>query len=278
MKNNKKQRQSVTRRNKFRVVRTQNLQSSKVIAKNLKIKAGQHAHRQDKTAVSKDRKGRNADRLVNIKKQQPKTSRYPINKNKNNNTKTVKSPAAIRKEAAAAAEQAAINLKETQAVNKARTITTGAEFLEFISKNVGTRANDIIDVLLAGPCVDDKISESLTMKLNETRRMLNMLNTYGIVRYNINKNNEGWLSFIWYLDYDAVDMLGNKVTTELKTQQVLPENCNDFFVCMDCSEKTRMVLPFELAFEAKFKCSCGKNLTMINKEQAEHIYMAAAHQ
>ena len=166
-------------------------------------------------------------------------------------------------------------VKDAEAKVRAQSLVSDPSFLEFISKNVGTKANDIITTLMEGPRVDDKIAEALSLKLNETRRMLNMLNTYGVVRYNINKNNEGWLSFVWYLDYGAVEVLNTKVKSVFEDKGTLPEGCNDFFVCPVCSEKHKIVLPFEVAFENKFKCSCGKGLTMISRERAEQMYSQA---
>ncbi len=157
-------------------------------------------------------------------------------------------------------------------MNKAREFIAEPLFSEYISKNVGARANDVITALIEKPWVDDKLSEHLSLKLNETRRVLNILNTYGVVRYNINKNSDGWLTFIWYLDVEAMDVLNNTVKSDIEKKQVLPDNCNDFFVCSACSKKHNIVLPFELAFENKFRCNCGKMLVMISKDQAEQLY------
>lgn len=167
-------------------------------------------------------------------------------------------------------------LKDTEVMegemDKVRESVSDPHFLDYISKNVGIKANDIINILIEGPRVDDKVSEILSLKLNETRRMLNMLNNYGVVRYTINKNSDGWLTFVWYLDADAVTVLNGKVKAELSARSVLPQDCNDFFVCKNCSKKHSMVLQFEVAFENKFRCECGKPLIRVSKERAEELY------
>lgn len=147
-------------------------------------------------------------------------------------------------------------------------------FLEFISRNVGTRANEIISTLIEGPLVDDKIAEDLSLKLNETRRMLNMLNSYGLVRYNINKNNEGWLSFVWYLDFESVKDLDARIKRSVE-REVLPAGCNDFFMCPECVKTHNLALTFEVAFDNKFRCGCGKKLVMISRSEAETMYRTA---
>ena len=104
--------------------------------------------------------------------------------------------------------------------------------------------------------------------------MLNVLNTYGLVRYNIDKNNEGWLSFVWYLDFESVKGLNTKIKTNTN-REVLPAGCNDFFVCQECSKSHKIVLPFEVAFDNKFRCGCGKKLAPISRIEAEQMYRTA---
>ena len=164
--------------------------------------------------------------------------------------------------------------KAAASMNNARISVSEPSFSEFISRNVGTRANDILSTLISGPLVDDKIAEQLSLKPNETRRMLNVLNTYGLVRYNINKNNEGWLSFMWYLDFESIKGLETKINTNTGSE-VLPAGCNDFFVCSECSKSHKIVLPFEVALDNKFRCGCGKKLESISRLDAEQMYRTA---
>ncbi len=148
---------------------------------------------------------------------------------------------------------------------------------DYISKNIGSGANNILNLLVDEPNVDEKIAEILKLKLNETRRMLNLLSNYGLVKYNTNKDSNGWLTFVWYMDYESVDVFSKKVleATEIKTS-FLPDDCNDFFICKNCSKSHTMIVSFETAYDNKFKCVCGKELSMIEKEKAEELYKSAS--
>ncbi len=173
-------------------------------------------------------------------------------------------------------EQLDIHNKEVAdaALGKTREVVSETFFCEYITKAVGSHANNIIGKLLDGPKVDEKLSEILNIKLNETRRVLNVLNSYGIVRYNINKDSNGWLTFLWYIDHNSVGTFREHIMQSTTAKSSLPEGCNDFFACPSCSKKQRMVLPFEIAFDNSFKCSCGKALKSVSREEAEGIYNA----
>ena len=107
--------------------------------------------------------------------------------------------------------------------------------------------------------------------------MLNLLNNFGMVKYNINKDNNGWLTFVWYVDFGSVDTFSKKIKELSETKiSYLPENCNDFFICKDCSKTHALVVPFETAFEAEFKCICGKGMIMIDKVKAEELYKSTS--
>lgn len=159
-----------------------------------------------------------------------------------------------------------------KAIDRTREIISDGVFKEHLSKNVGGGAGAIVNALLEGPLADEKLSEALGIKPNETRRVLNVLNSYGIVRYNINKDSNGWLTFIWYIDHDSVITVRDQLQKSIEAKRALPEDCNDFFACPSCSAKHAAVLPFTDAFEALFKCSCGKSLKRVSKEEAENIY------
>lgn len=144
---------------------------------------------------------------------------------------------------------------------------------EYVSKNVGSGANNILNLLVEKPDVDEKIAEILKLKLNETRRMLNLLNNYGLVKYNINKDSNGWLTFVWYMDYESVDQFSKKILEMSETKvNFLPQDCNDFFICNTCSKSHTMVVSFETAFDTQFKCVCGNKLSMIERDKAEELY------
>ncbi|MGC8479852.1 MAG: hypothetical protein ACP5M9_04290, partial [Candidatus Micrarchaeia archaeon] len=138
---------------------------------------------------------------------------------------------------------------------------------------VGSVGNIVLNFLVEKPDVDENISEVLKIKLNETRRVLNLLNSYGLLKYNTNKDANGWLTFVWYMDYNSVDQFLEKVE-EFNNSKViyLPKDCNDFFICNNCSKTHTMIVSFETAFDSQFKCVCGSKLSMIERSKAEDLY------
>lgn len=146
-----------------------------------------------------------------------------------------------------------------------------ARFLDYIAKNVGSQANDVLKELSKGPRKDEQLAETVSIKLNEVRRVLNLLNKHGIVRYDVKRDSSGWLTFEWHVDYvafsDFYTSLNQKVEMPMSA---LPENCNDFFICAGCSKKQAGLLyPFDVAYEKSFKCNCGKNLEALTRMEAE---------
>ncbi|MGC8533770.1 MAG: hypothetical protein ACP5MV_04060, partial [Candidatus Parvarchaeum sp.] len=51
------------------------------------------------------------------------------------------------------------------------------------------------------PKTDDALANELSVKVNEVRRVLNLLSGYGITKYDTEKDSKGWLTFNWYVDY-----------------------------------------------------------------------------
>ncbi len=146
-------------------------------------------------------------------------------------------------------------------------------FAEFVSRNVGKKAINIIK-LLNTPQTDEKLAADLAVKINEVRRILNVLDSYGVARYDTNKDSKGWLTFKWYLDTEKLGEL-HKSVIEAKPENAydLPENCNDFFYCSKCYSEQKVILPFDAAFEAQFKCdNCGKALRQLNKSEAKTLF------
>ena len=64
----------------------------------------------------------------------------------------------------------------------------------YLRKNVSKRAIDVVG-LLDSPKTDEDIAARLGLKINAVRRILNIMQGYGITNYNISKNVDGWLSF-----------------------------------------------------------------------------------
>lgn len=147
-------------------------------------------------------------------------------------------------------------------------------FLEYLSKNIGRGAVDIVGALESQAQTDDKLAGKLGIKVNEVRRILNLLNNHSITKYDVNKDNKGWLTFNWYIDNEKLLYFAH-VLKEKETEEkaFLPDNCNDFFFCEVCFEEQKLVLPFDTAFEANFKCDCGKELKIINRDEAKKMFV-----
>ncbi len=145
-------------------------------------------------------------------------------------------------------------------------------FTEYVNGKIGKRANEII-LSLASPMTDEALAEKLEMKINDTRRVLNMLNTDGVARYIVNKNNKGWLTFKWYIDEENLKkMRGEIVIKAVTNNTILPDNCNDFYICTKCYDKAKLVYPFEVGYEMNFKCGeCGSFFARKSKEDIESM-------
>jgi transcription factor E len=186
---------------------------------------------------------------------------------------------AARKELRLTVEKNAIRNKEReQAMNaenermKVEVLLANDTFADFISKNVGKKAINIIRMLHTQQ-TDEKIAADLSLKINEVRRILNVLDSYGVARYDTSKDSKGWLTFNWYLNFAKLSELNVEVMTR-KPDGVykLQEDCNDFFYCSKCYNNEKVILPFDAAFESKFKCdTCGSKLTMLSRKEATSI-------
>lgn len=160
-------------------------------------------------------------------------------------------------------------VEDVEKVKEAQVIIGSVVFSDFVSKNVGRQALTLVSHLNSSQLTDDKLATKMNIKVNEVRRMLNVLNGYGITKYEINKDSKGWLTFKWYLDRQKLTTFhGTLVEKQQEHGPVLQENCNDFFFCPSCYEDQKVILPFDSAFEVNFRCECGKLLEVLDKEQA----------
>ena len=144
-------------------------------------------------------------------------------------------------------------------------------FAEHLTTTVGDRSVDIVKILYKKPQTDEVIAEKLEMKINEVRRALNMMNGHGITKYDVTKDNSGWLIFTWRIDAEKLSEYAKAhKSVPVAAEAVLPDNCNDFFLCKKCYETNMIVLPFDSAIEYSFKCSdCGGKLDMVDRENAK---------
>ena len=141
--------------------------------------------------------------------------------------------------------------------------------VEYLKKNVSKMAVDVVD-MLATPKTDEFLAEQLGMKINAIRRILNIMQGYGITNYYISKNTKGWLSFAWYINTSKLSPFLDYVDGMEKEQSVINEKCNDYFMCDACYKTDKFLFTFDSAFENSFKCNnCGKNLNRMNREEVE---------
>ena len=145
-------------------------------------------------------------------------------------------------------------------------------FSEYLTTNIGTESLKILEYLASGPQTDEALAAKLDLKINDVRRILNALNGHSITRYDTNKDSKGWLIFRWHVEdqklQEFADSLRKNSSTHGQKKQ-LPENCNDFFFCEVCYKKDKSILPFETAFEYRFRCACGKPLSSLTRAEAE---------
>ncbi len=142
---------------------------------------------------------------------------------------------------------------------------------EYLQKNVSKDVMEVIN-LLNTPRTDEHISLQLEMKINSVRRILNIMQGYGITNYYISKNTNGWLSFAWYINTNKINSFFDYINSIKKEEITVTEDCNDYFVCDKCYDKDKLIFQFDAAFESGFKCSiCGSKFKRINKEDAKKL-------
>ncbi len=141
--------------------------------------------------------------------------------------------------------------------------------VEYLKKNVSKMAVDVIGMLVT-PKTDEYLAEQLGTKINAIRRILNIMQGYGITNYYISKNTKGWLSFAWYINISKLSPFLEYVEGMEREKSIVNETCNDYFICDGCYKTDRFVFTFDSAFENSFKCNnCGKNLNRMNRDEAE---------
>ncbi len=143
-------------------------------------------------------------------------------------------------------------------------------FSEHMTANVGESSVEVIKMLYKKPQTDEKLTEKLNMKINEVRRILNIMNGHGITKYDVTKDNSGWLIFTWRVDAEKLAEYAAAHNRVDEPAASLPENCNDFFFCKKCYDNNKIIMPFDSAIEQSFKCvECGSKLEMTDRENAE---------
>jgi transcription factor E len=216
------------------------------------------AKRAKKSAVKKA----HAKQHANTTKQNAKSKSHVVQK------KPAKELRREKDEAIAKAHAVADTLK-------AESLLGNSNFNQHISDTLGAVAPEILRSLVKNPKTDEDIAVQHNVKVNDVRRLLNMMNGYGIVKYDVSKDNKGWLIFKWKLNNEKLEDYISKLEAEATTSEIpnLPGNCNDFFICKKCYSTQKVVLPFDSAFESGFNCeSCGKPYAILNKEETIALF------
>lgn len=179
--------------------------------------------------------------------------------------------------ASAKAAESAGRVIALEELRKVGELLGNQAFLGHVATEVGPESADILRSLAKSHKTDEELAAQMSMKVNDIRRMLNVMNSYSIVRYDVNKDSKGWLIFTWRIDGEKLQeyIVGMSKTAQVNTPS-LPANCNDFFICKKCYTTDKVVLPFDSAFEASFTCGCGKSLSMLNREQTIELFKDAA--
>jgi transcription initiation factor IIE alpha subunit len=144
---------------------------------------------------------------------------------------------------------------------------------EYLKRNVSKTAIDVLH-MLPTPRTDEYLAEQLGLKINAIRRILNIMQGYGITNYYVSKNTKGWLSFAWYINTTKLSPFLEFVNNTERENAVINTNCNDYFLCNECYKSDRLLYTFDAAFESDFKCNCGKNLARMDKVEAESMLAA----
>jgi transcription initiation factor IIE alpha subunit len=143
--------------------------------------------------------------------------------------------------------------------------------VEYLKKNVSKMAVDVIGMLVT-PKTDEYLAEQLGTKINAIRRILNIMQGYGITNYYISKNTKGWLSFAWYINTSKLPPFLEYVEGMEHEKSIVNDACNDYFICDNCYKSDKFVFTFDSAFENSFKCNnCSKNLDRMNRQEAEDL-------
>lgn len=142
--------------------------------------------------------------------------------------------------------------------------------LAFLRKNVSKWAPDVLN-MLASPKTDEYLAEQLGMKINAVRRILNLMQGYGVTNYYVAKNTNGWLSFAWYINASKVAPFFDYIKSVSARRTVVTNECNDYFMCNGCYSKDKLIFTFDAAYEAAFRCSCGQKFIRVGRDVAEKL-------
>ncbi len=153
-----------------------------------------------------------------------------------------------------------------ECINK---ILNNPNSIDYLIKNVSKRTIDVLSLLI-NPMIDDQIAFQLDMKINSIRRILNILQGYGLTTYYVAKNSNGWLSFAWYINTSKIDSFFDYI--KQGSNSFIKKDCDDYFICKKCYKDNNLILTFSEAFDTDFKCTvCKKQYTRLNRKETEDL-------
>ena len=119
---------------------------------------------------------------------------------------------------------------------------------------------------LEEPLSDEDLAGACKIKVSEVRAVLNKLHSLGLTSYERTRDKEsGWYSYIWRLSLGGVDKILNKMKGAPEAEL---DKSFDFYTCKSCKKAEGVMVPFEVAFEGKFKClECGAPLFFVEKSE-----------
>lgn len=144
------------------------------------------------------------------------------------------------------------------------------DFAEFL---VGPEAKYILKFFLNNPTIeitDEELAQKLDMNINEIRRALYRLSSYGLVTYRRHRNeNTGWYTYYWRISPEQLNQIllqRKKVVLKKLEEKLRFEESNELYFC----PFDNLVFTFDEAFENYFKCpKCDSTLERL--ENSEYI-------
>ncbi|MEM3555631.1 MAG: hypothetical protein QXF56_02855 [Candidatus Micrarchaeia archaeon] len=121
---------------------------------------------------------------------------------------------------------------------------------------------------LEEPLSDEDLASACKIKLSEVRAVLNKLHSYGLTAYERSRDKEsGWYSYVWRLSLNKADKLLQRKEVPAST---VSEETVEFYTCKSCKKGEGVMIPFDVAFENKFKClDCGAPLVFVEKKNTK---------
>ena len=184
----------------------------------------------------------------------------------------ITTPAQIKEKVAEGRKKVNVSIPQPDEVKAALDrLLSNERATEYLKKNVSKMAVDVVGMLVT-PKTDEFLAEQLGIKINAIRRILNIMQGYGITNYYISKNTKGWLSFAWYINTNKLAPFLAYIDSMETEKSIISDTCNDYFVCQTCYRSDKFIFTFDSAFESAFKCTnCGKGLSRMNKDEVSAL-------